>query len=100
MGTSQPELEGAEWTPDQLSQGKWCQDRTCLQRKTFTSDLHLRDTDRATNPKTGGRPTQELAGDQPENWRATNPRTGGIPTQELVVRLQDVNTSAVCASAI
>ena len=61
---------------------------------------------RATNPKTGGRPTPKLAagewssrvrvcaasfrhwngrptrglaGDQPENWRATNPRTGGRP---------------------
>ena len=30
----------------------------------------------ATNPRTGGRPTQELAGDQPKNWRATDPRTG------------------------
>ena len=24
-----------------------------------------------------------LMGDQPKNWRATNPRTGGRPTQEL-----------------
>ena len=37
----------------------------------------------ATNPPTGGRPTQELAGDQPKNWRATNPRTGGYLAQEL-----------------
>ena len=45
---------------------------------------------RATNPRTGGRPTQELMGDH--SWgclaalcssRATNPRTGGRPTQEL-----------------
>ena len=67
-------------------------------------------SDWATSPRTGGRPSQELAGDQPQNWqlvsgvavcgcarrhsvtgtgdqpedwRATNPRTGGRPTQEL-----------------
>jgi hypothetical protein len=38
---------------------------------------------RATNPRTGGRPSQELAGDHPKNWWATNPRTGGQPSQEL-----------------
>ena len=30
---------------------------------------------RATDPGTGGRPAQDLAGDQPRNWRATDPRT-------------------------
>ena len=30
--------------------------------------------ERATNPRTGGRPTRELAGDQPKNWRATEPK--------------------------
>ena len=33
---------------------------------------------RATSPRSDGRPGQGLAGDQPKNWRATNPRTGGL----------------------
>jgi len=37
---------------------------------------------RATNPKTGGRPTPKLAGDQPQDWRATNPKTGGLRQPE------------------
>ena len=32
---------------------------------------------------TKGRPSQELAGDHPKNWRATIPRIGGRPCQEL-----------------
>ena len=46
-------------------------------------DKVVRANPRATNPRTGGRPTRDLAGDQPETWRATDPRTGGRPTREL-----------------
>ena len=38
---------------------------------------------RVTIPGTGGRPSQELAGDHSKNWRPTIPRTGGRPSQEL-----------------
>ena len=38
---------------------------------------------RATIPRTGRRPSQELAGGHPRNWRATNPRNGGRPTQGM-----------------
>ena len=33
----------------------------------------------ATNPRIGGRPTQELAGDQPEDWRAPTREPGPPP---------------------
>ncbi len=37
----------------------------------------------AITPRTGGRPSQGLAGDHPEDWRATIPRTGGRPSRRL-----------------
>ena len=40
---------------------------------------------RATNPRTGGRPTRELAGGHPENWQAAvlfNLDTGGCLSGE------------------
>ena len=64
--------------------------RTALCSSSFFSSRwhrtalsHASPSSWATNPRSGGRPTQELAGDQPQNWRATSPRTGGRPTQEL-----------------
>ena len=43
-------------------------------------------TGRPSRLCSGGRPTRELAGVQPENWRATNPRTGGHQPENWQVR--------------
>ena len=70
----------------------------CVRLRGWAQRIAMNRRRAATFAATCGRPSQELAGGQPniwrrfgeelaggqpKNWRATNPRTGGRPTQEL-----------------
>eukprot|EP00959_Pyramimonas_sp_CCMP1952_P447303 9365496-Pyramimonas_sp.AAC.1 len=53
----------------------------CSDLSMFVNCAHTQEgrnpSSRATNPRTGGRPSQELAGDHLRNAGGTGPRTGG-----------------------